>query len=190
MGNYRTYDDSNLPSLLSLPYLGFVNINDRIYQNTRNFILSQKDEFFYAKGDISGVGSSHTPKNYIWPLALMTQIMTSRSNKEIKNCLDSLLLSAKDNLMHESFNVENPNQITREWFAWANSFFGEMIMHLVQTNPEVLVWLSWKLLCYSYYIISIYRSVMKIIFLFAFLFLLALTQGGSVVVGNGNCVTG
>ena len=28
MGNYRTYDDSNLPSLLSLPYLGFVGQND------------------------------------------------------------------------------------------------------------------------------------------------------------------
>lgn len=87
MGNYRTYDDANLPSLLSLPYLGFVKVNEKVYQNTRKFILSQKDEFFYSKGEVSGVGSSHTPKNYIWPLALMTQIMTSQSNSEITNCL-------------------------------------------------------------------------------------------------------
>ena len=40
--------------------------------------------------------------------------------------------------MHESFNVDNPSQITREWFAWANSFFGEMIMNLANTNPDVL----------------------------------------------------
>ena len=46
--------------------------------------------------------------------------------------------SAKNDLMHESFSVDDPTQITRDWFAWANSFFGEMIMHLAQTNPDVL----------------------------------------------------
>jgi meiotically up-regulated gene 157 (Mug157) protein len=40
--------------------------------------------------------------------------------------------------MHESFSVDNPSKITREWFAWANSFFGEMIIHLALTNPSVL----------------------------------------------------
>lgn len=137
-GNYRMYDDSNLPSILSMPYLKFVSADDEIYQNTRKFILSDKNRFFYGRGDISGVGSSHTDDRYIWPLALITQILTSKSNNEIKNCLSSLILSAKDNLMHESFSVDNPTKITREWFAWANSFFGEMIMHLAETNPDVL----------------------------------------------------
>lgn len=39
-GNYRLYDDSNLPCLLSLPYLSFLNDSDPIYINTRKFILS------------------------------------------------------------------------------------------------------------------------------------------------------
>lgn len=39
-GNYRIYDDSNIPSLMSLPYLGFVDSEDEIYQNTRRFLLS------------------------------------------------------------------------------------------------------------------------------------------------------
>jgi uncharacterized protein len=86
--------------------------------------MAEKNKYFYARGDISGVGSSHTSERYIWPLALTIQILTSKSNTEIRNCLSSLIKSAKNNLMHESFSVDNPTQITREWFAWANSFFG------------------------------------------------------------------
>ena len=137
-GNYRLYDDSNLPCLLSLPYLSFLNDTDPIYLNTRKFILSSKNKYFYSRGDISGVGSSHTSQRYIWPLALTIQILTSKSNNQIKNCLESLVKSAKNDLIHESFSVDDPTKITREWFAWANSFFGEMIMYLAQTNPQVL----------------------------------------------------
>lgn len=79
MGNYRIYDDANLPSLLSLPYLGFVEVSSEIYQNTRAFIFSERDRYFYANKTVNGVGSSHTEYRYIWPLALITTIMTSTS---------------------------------------------------------------------------------------------------------------
>lgn len=79
-GSYRIYDDSNLPSILSMAYLGFVDVKDETYQNTRKFILSEKNKFFYARGELNGVGSSHTSPRYIWPLALITQILTSQSN--------------------------------------------------------------------------------------------------------------
>lgn len=107
------YDDSNLPSILSMAYLGFVDVKDETYQNTRKFILSERNKFFYARGELNGVGSSHTSPRYVWPLALITQILTSQSNNEIKNCLNSLIKSAKNDLMHESFSVDNPSQITR-----------------------------------------------------------------------------
>lgn len=135
MGNYRIYDDSNLPSLLSLSYLQFVKDDDEIYLNTRKFILSERNNYFYARREINGVGSSHTRNRYIWPLALTIQILSSKSNNEIKNCLASLIKSAKNSLMHESFSVDDPTSISREWFAWANSFFGEVMMHLALTNP-------------------------------------------------------
>ena len=64
-----------------MPYLGFLDVNDEVYQNTRHYILSERDTFFFARGDISGVGSSHTWSRYIWPLALITQILTSNSNR-------------------------------------------------------------------------------------------------------------
>ena len=33
--------------------------------------------------------------------------------------------------MHESFNVDDPTNFTRAWFAWQNTLFGELIIKLV-----------------------------------------------------------
>lgn len=98
---------------------------DNIYKATRQFVLSKKNKYFYSNDkDVYGVGSSHTNAYYIWPLALITQILTTDNINEIKACLNMLKLSAVNNCMHESFSVRNPSQITRNWFAWANSYFG------------------------------------------------------------------
>ena len=140
MGNYRLYDDANLPSLISLPYFNFVEQSNPIYQNTRNYLLSNRNKYFFSSGKISGIGSSHTNPRYIWPLALMTQIMTSDKDAEISNCLESLIVSAKNDLMHESFSVDSPKAITRDWFAWANSFFGETVVFLHSQRKHLLKW--------------------------------------------------
>jgi uncharacterized protein len=39
-GNAYFMDDANVPSLLSLPYLGYISKNDPIYLKTRKSILS------------------------------------------------------------------------------------------------------------------------------------------------------
>lgn len=90
MGKFKLYDDSNLPSLLSLPYLGFANRTEPLYVNTRALILSKKNPFYFEQGNFKGQGSSHTPHNYIWPLALIVQALTTDSEEEIKNCLYNL----------------------------------------------------------------------------------------------------
>ena len=33
--------------------------------------------------------------------------------------------------MHESFHVDDPNNFTREWFAWQNGLFGELILKII-----------------------------------------------------------
>lgn len=123
-GKFRLYDDANLPSLLSLPYLGFTAKDDPIYLNTRALVLSKRNPFYFENGKFRGEGSSHTPRESIWPLALIVQALTTDSREEIQSCLYNLEKSAVRDLMHESFSVHNPEVITREWFAWANSFFG------------------------------------------------------------------
>jgi uncharacterized protein len=49
-GNYYCIDDGNVPSLLSLPYLGAVKPNKKIYQHTRQLVLSDANPY-YCKGN-------------------------------------------------------------------------------------------------------------------------------------------
>jgi hypothetical protein len=40
--------------------------------------------------------------------------------------------------MHESFDENDPSKFSRSWFAWANTLFGEMILHMYHEHPKVL----------------------------------------------------
>ena len=80
-GKYSLYDDSNLPSLISLPYLEFIGATDPLYQRTRSFLLSHENKYYYESIDKSpfmkGIGSSHTNPLMVWPLAVIAQALTS-----------------------------------------------------------------------------------------------------------------
>jgi meiotically up-regulated gene 157 (Mug157) protein len=131
-GNYNLMDDANVPSLLSIPYLGYAEADDPVYENTRRFILS-KDNPYYNEGQFAkGIGSPHTPPGYIWPISLAMQALTSRDDEEIQELLNILQATdAETGFMHEGFNPDDPAQYTRPWFAWANSLFGELVHTLM-----------------------------------------------------------
>ena len=127
-GNYNLMDDANSPSLLAAPYLGYCDKDDELYQNTRRFILSKDNPYYFEGKAAKGVGSPHTPKNNIWHIALTMQILTSRDESEIRECLEMISRThAGTNFMHESFNVDDPSDFTRVWFAWANTLFAQML---------------------------------------------------------------
>lgn len=131
LGNYNLMDDANVPSLMSIPWLGYSEKNDRIYQNTRKFILSKNNPYYYEGSSAKGIGSPHTPEQYIWHIALTMQGLTAESRSEQEELLQVILKSdAGCQLMHEGFHCDDPSKFTREWFAWANSLFALFVMQL------------------------------------------------------------
>jgi meiotically up-regulated gene 157 (Mug157) protein len=131
LGNHNLMDDANVPSLLSMPYLGYCAKDDPVYLATRKFILSDENPFRYRGKSATGIGSPHTPVDHIWPIALCMQALTSTSQEEKFSLLEMILRTdAGTGLMHESFHKDDPAQFTRPWFAWANSLFAEMVMDL------------------------------------------------------------
>ncbi|MDR2621785.1 MAG: glycoside hydrolase family 125 protein [Dysgonamonadaceae bacterium] len=131
-GNKLFMDDANVPNLLALPYLGCVDRNDPVYQNTRKFVWSPDNPYFFKGKAAEGIGGPHIGFDMIWPMSLIIKAMTSNDAKEIKYCLTTLRdTDAETGFMHESFNKDNPAKFTRSWFAWANTLFGELILKLV-----------------------------------------------------------
>ena len=138
-GNALFMDDANVPNLLSIPYLGYASINDEVYQNTRKFSLSKANPWFSEGQFAKGIGGPHIGEHKIWPLGLIMQALTTDDDEEIISVLKMLKVThAGTGFIHESFDVDNPEDFTRSWFAWANTLFGELILHLYKTKPQIL----------------------------------------------------
>ncbi len=139
-GNSNLMDDANVPSLLALPYLDAVPQNDPIYQNTRKFVLSGSNPYFYKGTAGEGIGGPHVGKDgMIWPLSIIARGLTSSDDAEIKHCIAMLKSThAGTGFMHETFNKNDPADFTRTWFAWANTIFGEFLWKTYQQKPQLL----------------------------------------------------
>jgi len=144
LGNFNLMDDANLPSLLSLPFLGVTSADildfETVYEKTRAFVLSVANPYFYSGPLATGVGSPHTSPHFVWPLALMAQTATAKSDAEILSLLAMLKSSAiGTGLMHESFSVHDASNFTRSWFAWGNTLFGQTLLQIAHQRPELLL---------------------------------------------------
>ena len=150
-------DDANLPSLLSLPLLGFLDKTDPIYLSTRAMVLSREGNPYYLVGkQFRGIGGPHIGIMHAWPMSVLVQIMTTDDDEEILQLLDMVKRSTAGlGLMHESGNprvttsltVVHVNRVmdyTRPWFAWANGLFGETILDLVARKPHLVLEKGYK----------------------------------------------
>ena len=129
LGHALLMDDSNVPSLMSAPYLGYCAPDDPLYLATRRTLLSAENPYYYEGAYARGIGSPHTPPRYVWPIALSVQGLTSTDADEKAAILDNLVaIDAGTHLMHEGVCVDDPTRYTREWFSWSNMMFCELVM--------------------------------------------------------------
>ena len=132
LGNALFIDDANIPSLLSLPLLAGASLDVDLYRNTREFILSQDNPYFFSGIRASGVGSQHTPKNHVWPIAMSVEALTSPSSEKKLKTLDILeTTDAGTGNMHEAFNVDRPEEFSRAWFSWADMTYVQLVLDSV-----------------------------------------------------------
>ncbi|MDE6345601.1 MAG: glycoside hydrolase family 125 protein [Muribaculaceae bacterium] len=131
-GGQMLMDDANVPSLLALPYLGDVDVKDSVYRNTRRFVWSESNPYFFKGTAGEGIGGPHIGYDMIWPMSIMMKAFTSTDDAEIKECVEMLMTTHNGTgFMHESFHKDNPSNYTRDWFAWQNTLFGELILKLI-----------------------------------------------------------
>jgi meiotically up-regulated gene 157 (Mug157) protein len=139
-GNAYFMDDANVPSLLALPYLDSIDLNDEVYQNTRKLVLSEDNPYFFKGTAGEGIGGPHIGYDMIWPMSIIMRAQTSSDDEEIRHCLRMLRdTDADTGFMHESFHKDNPSKFTRKWFAWVNTLFGELIVNLEKKGKMNLV---------------------------------------------------
>lgn len=139
-GNAYFMDDANVPSLLAMPYLDGIELNDPIYQNTRKLVLSSDNPYFFKGSAGEGIGGPHIGYDMVWPMSIIMRARTTTNEEEIKHCLRMLRdTDADTGFMHESFHKDDPSNFTRSWFAWVNTLFGELIVDLEAAGKINLV---------------------------------------------------
>ena len=139
-GNHLLMDDANVPSLLGMGYLGDVPMDDPVYQNTRRFVWSEDNPWFFRGKAGEGIGGPHIGYDMVWPMSIMMKCFTATDDHEIRWCMRTLLATdAGTGFIHESFNKDNANDYTRPWFAWQNTLFGELVLKLIADGKTELL---------------------------------------------------
>lgn len=132
-------DAANIPSLISAPWLGYSSNTDQTYLNTRAFVLSDDNPYYYSGVYASGIGDPHdmvgstnNPHKDIpvpWHMAIAMQALTSSSEEEVATCVKYMTdTTAGTYVMHEAFNANAPNDYSRDFFTWPCSLYAHTVI--------------------------------------------------------------
>ena len=138
-GNTIFMDDANVPSLSSLAYLGCFEASDPLWRRTAEAAWSENNPYWSRGKVVEGIGGPHVGLGQVWPMSLVMRALSSSDDATIRQCLRMIRDSdGGTGFIHEAVDDDNPAKFTREWFAWANGLFGELIVHLADTRPNLL----------------------------------------------------
>ncbi|KAG9236964.1 hypothetical protein BJ875DRAFT_195695 [Amylocarpus encephaloides] len=162
-GGTNLMDDANVPSLLSIPLFDYANSSfpwtsegkhdyAKVYNNTRNFILSSSNPYFMTGPALSAIGGPHLGPGKGWPMAAIVRALTAFSvpmseeqrTVEVRDQLFMVLNStAGTGVVHESVNAWTEWDWSRSWFGWANGLLGELVLKIEKEKGS---WLgeSWQ----------------------------------------------
>ncbi|MGN6374480.1 MAG: glycoside hydrolase family 125 protein [Sphingomonas sp.] len=138
-GNWVFMDDANVPSLSGLALIDAADRNDPLFRRTAALAWSPRNPYFFQGTAAEGIGGPHIGLDMIWPMSIITHAMNADDDATIRQCLHWLKTThAGTGFMHESFNKDDPTNFTRKWFAWANALFGQLIVDLADSRPNLL----------------------------------------------------
>ena len=131
-------DDANVPSLLAMPYLGTCSEAIRVSSNPP--LRSERGKsLFLPRHAAEGIGGPHIGQDMIWPMAIIMRALTTDDDKEQRNASPGSRPRTPEPASCTRASTRTILQNSPvQWFAWANTFFGELILKLDKTNPKLL----------------------------------------------------
>ena len=138
-GNHLFMDDANLPSLLGLAYLRCVAPDNPLWRTTAAAVWSEDNPWFFRGTAAEGVGGPHIGEGQVWPMGIIVRALSSSDEAVIAGALKTLRNThAGTGFMHEAFDKDDPAKFTRNWFAWTNGLFGELVVKVADQYPHLL----------------------------------------------------
>lgn len=135
LGHHLLMDDAGVPGLLSIPYIGYCAPDDPLYLNTRRFVLSRENPYYYEGTVLSGLGSPHSEEGTVWPMGVIMQGMTLTDREDPRPFIRAVA-AADDGTghVHESVHKDDASRYSRAWFAWGDSLYAELILKASDNN--------------------------------------------------------
>ena len=101
-------------------------------------MLSDRNPTYVSGRILTGLGSPHTRRGWVWPIALATQGLTTDDRDEQIALLETLAgTTAGTGQMHESIAANDQRRFSRPWFSWADSMFCQLVMTVAAPGDVV-----------------------------------------------------